>query len=54
MNRFVTCVLMGIYTMMVGRCDVIVHVAAQMLDSSISHALLNMQKPKVRDGMVVI
>jgi hypothetical protein len=39
--------------MMVNRYDVIVRAEAQMLDLSTSHVLLNMQQPKVRDGMVV-
>jgi hypothetical protein len=34
-------------------CDAIVRVEAQMLDLSISPALLIMQKPKVSGGMVV-
>jgi hypothetical protein len=52
-NLFVTCVLMGIQTMMVNRYDVIVRAEAQMLDLSTSPALLIMQQTKVRDGMVV-
>ena len=35
-------------------CDVIVRAVAQMPDLSISRALLNMQQPKVRDGMVAM
>jgi hypothetical protein len=38
--------------MMANHYDVIVRVEAQMLDSSISHALLNMQQLKV--GRLVI
>jgi hypothetical protein len=34
-------------------CVAIVRAVAQMLDLSTSHVLLNMQQPKVRDGMVV-
>jgi hypothetical protein len=34
-------------------CDAIVRAEAQMPDLSTSRVLLNMQQPKVRDGMVV-
>jgi hypothetical protein len=39
--------------MMVNRYDAIVRAEAQMPDLSTSRALLDMQQPKIRDGMVV-
>jgi hypothetical protein len=49
-NLFVTCALM----LEKNHCDAIVRAEVQMPDLSTSHALLNMQQPKIRDGMVMI
>jgi hypothetical protein len=45
---------MGIETKLVSHCDAIVRVGAQMLDLFTFPALLVMQQPKVRHGMVVM
>jgi hypothetical protein len=54
MKWYVTCALMEKSTKLVSHCDAIVRVGAQMLDLFTFPALLVMQQPKVRHGMVVM